>query len=460
MRLDEIVARTRLDLADRMRQVPRTTLERRLHPSDRSLAAALGRSHAGFILECKRASPSAGLLAGSYDPARIATAYAPFADAVSVLTDGAFFRGAPEHLELVRDAVPLPVLCKDFVVDPYQVVEARAHGADAILLMLSVLDDAAWRDCVRTAQAAGIETLTEVHDEGELHRAIALEAPIIGINNRDLRTMNVDLEVTARLAPLVPADRLLVGESGIRTHADARRLGPLVDALLVGTSLMGAADLPGAVRRLVFGITKVCGLTRTEDAREAWAAGATHGGLIFAEESPRRVTEPAASAIRASAPLAWVGVFVNAAPETVIRAAEHLRLSAVQLHGEESPAQVQDLRARLPEACEIWKAVRVRDHIPRPADTGADRIVVDAWHPDQRGGTGLTVDWSLVASHPDRDRLILGGGLTSDNAAEADGLDVGGLDVNSGAESTPGIKAPELVRAFLKARRGRGRAPA
>jgi indole-3-glycerol phosphate synthase / phosphoribosylanthranilate isomerase len=460
MRLDEMLARTRLDLADRMRQVPRATLDRSVRPSDRSLAAALRHPHAGFILECKRAAPSTGLLVGAYDPKRIAAAYAPFADAVSVLTDGPFFRGTHEHLDLVRTAVPLPVLCKDFVVDPYQVIEARVHGADAVLLMLSLLDDAAWTACAGAARAVGLETLTEVHDEDELRRAIALDAPIIGINNRDLRTMEVDLEVTARLAPLVPPDRLLVGESGIRTHAEAHRLGSLVDALLVGTSLMRETDLPGAVRRLVFGITKVCGLTRVEDARDAWAAGATHGGLILTEESPRRVTESAANAIRSSAPLAWVGVFVNAAPEEVTRAAEHLRLSAVQLHGEESPAQVRDLRSRLPEGCEVWKAVRVRERVPRLDETGADRLVIDAWHPDQRGGTGLPVDWSLVAGHPDRARLILGGGLSPGNAAAADALDLWGLDVNSGVETAPGIKSQALLSAFFHARRGRGREPA
>lgn len=457
MALEVILARTRQDLVTRMREVPRDILERTLRPSDRSFAAALRRSHTGFIMECKQAAPSAGLLRAPYDPAAIARDYAPFADAVSVLTDGPFFQGAHAHLRDVRAAVDRPVLCKDFVVDPYQIMEARAHGADAVLLMLSVLDDAGWRACEATAQAVGIETLTEVHDDRELDRALALGAPIIGINNRDLATLSLDLEVTRRLAPRIPRDRIVVGESGIGTRADVRTLAPLVDALLVGTSLMRAADLPRAVRRLVVGEVKVCGLTRAEDARAAWEAGATFGGLIFAPGSPRQVTIEAARGVRETVPLRWVGVFVNAPLTEVARMAGELRLSAVQLHGEEPPDLIRGLRGHLPAGCEIWKAVRVRDRVPPLADTGADRLLLDAWQADRRGGTGRVFDWSLLHGHADQGRIILGGGLTPANAASAAALGVSGLDVNSGVESAPGIKSRELLAAFFAALRGPGR---
>ncbi len=457
MALDRIVARTRADVAERKRQTPLSRFAGAAAPSDRSLAAALRAPRTGFILECKRASPSQGVIREDYDPARIAEVYAPHADAVSVLTDAPFFQGLPDHLRMVRARTRGPVLCKDFVVDPYQVFEARAYGADAVLLMLSVLDDGGWRACAEAAARAGVETLTEVHDGPELERALALGAPVIGINNRNLQTLTVDLDTVRQLAPRVPADRVLVCESGIETHAQVRELRPLVDGFLVGTSLMREPDLDQAVRRLICGRVKVCGLTRAEDAAAAWAAGAGWGGMIFAAESPRRVTPEAADRLRRAAPLHWVGVFVNEAPERTARLAHDLGLAAVQLHGEESPALVGRLRQLLPPGCEVWKAVRVRDAIPPVDETGADRLLLDAWDPERRGGTGRTFDWELVSRHPERERLIVGGGLTPELAAPADGLGAWALDVNSGVEDRPGEKSPDRLAAFFAALRGTGR---
>lgn len=455
MALERILARTREDLARRMREAPLSRFGP-LTPSDRNFAAALRGPRTGFILECKQASPSEGLIRPEYDPAAIAADYAPFADAVSVLTDSPFFHGSLAHLTAVRDVVTKPVLRKDFVVDPYQVAEARAHGADAILLMLSVLDDAGYRDCAAAAREVGIGTLTEVHSFGELDRALALDAPVIGINNRDLTTLRVDLDTTRRLAPRVPADRVLVCESGIRSHHDVRQLRDSVDAFLVGTTMMRQANLGAAVRSVVHGITKVCGLTRPEDAHGAWAAGATHGGVIFAAESPRQVSVERAAVLVRSAPLQWVGVFVNSLPAEVADVATRLGLAAVQLHGEESPADVTTLRAQLNPRCELWKAVRVQAAIPRVEDTGADRMVLDNFDPARRGGTGQRFNWSLLAGHPDLDRIVLSGGLNPQSAAAADAVGVWGLDVNSGVESSPGIKEDNMVRSFLANRRGHG----
>jgi indole-3-glycerol phosphate synthase/phosphoribosylanthranilate isomerase len=457
MALERILETTRAELDRRRRDIPVAGLLRRVRPADRSLARALARSRAGFIMECKCASPSEGVIRADYRPAEIARVYAEHADAISVLTDGPWFRGSLDHVQQVRAAVEQPVLRKDFILDPYQVIEARAHGADAVLLMLSVLDDAGWRDCSAAAGEVGLETLTEVHTDEELDRALALGAGIIGINNRDLTTLQVTLAPVRRLAPRVPTDRLVVCESGIRDHADVRSLTHLVDGFLVGTSLMRQADLAGAVRRLVFGETKVCGLTREADARAAWRAGATHGGLIFAAESPRRITPEQARNLTDAAPLRWVGVFVNQSPEIVAGIARTLRLSAVQLHGEETPDDVMAVRRALPEGCEVWKAVRVRDRIPRVAETGADRIVLDTWRSDRRGGTGERFDWSLLHSWPDRDRALLSGGLTPQLAAAAATTGTWGLDVNSGVEDRPGHKSAERLLAFFDALRGTGR---
>jgi indole-3-glycerol phosphate synthase / phosphoribosylanthranilate isomerase len=251
--LRAIVDRKRHDVAARERRTPLVVHQARAArlPRPRDLAAALAAPGPRFILECKAVSPSEGPLRLGLDPVEVARAYSGVADAISVVTDGPFFGGDLSMLAAVRLHCAVPVLCKDFVVSPYQVVEARALGADAILLMLSVLGDDEAYGCLSLAASLGMDCLVEVHDEAELARAVALPAPIIGINNRDLRSLRVDLAVTERLAPRVPGDRLLVSESGIRARADVARLEPLVDAFLVGSALMRRADLAAAARELV-----------------------------------------------------------------------------------------------------------------------------------------------------------------------------------------------------------------
>ncbi|WP_390884167.1 tryptophan synthase subunit beta [Actinomyces viscosus] len=225
--------------------------------SQRSFAAAL-RTRSGqapspqpaLIMECKAASPSRGTIRSDYDPASLAEQYAPYAAAVSVLTEPDRFNGSFEDLAAVREVVDVPVLCKDFIVDEVQVLAARSLGADAVLLMLSVVPDDVYRELADLAHHLGMEVLTEVSTPEEMHRAAALGAEVIGINNRDLRTLDTDLARTEEMAPLAPAGVVLVGESGVVSPDDVRRLSGLVDALLVGSSLSGAEDPAGAARGL------------------------------------------------------------------------------------------------------------------------------------------------------------------------------------------------------------------
>ena len=454
--LETILQAKRIEVERARRDRPLPRLLDGISVSDRDFGAALRGPRTGFVLEHKRRSPSENAIRTDADPRAVARAYAPFADAISVLTDTTFFGGSLDDLRRVREAVELPVLRKDFVVEPYQVIEARSAGADAVLLMLSVLDDSLWSACAAAATEYGMATLTEVHSETELRRAVALEAPIIGINSRDLRTLRVDLGLIKRLAPLLPADRVVVAESGIRTHADVAALRDCADAFLVGTSLMRERNLDGAVRRLIFGDVKICGLTRAADAQAAWQAGATWGGLVFAAESPRRVDVEVARGVRSAAPLRWAGVFVNDSPRRIAEVARELRLDAVQLHGEETPEHFAAVRGFLAEGCEVWNAVRVRDGQTPPdlAATDSDRLLLDAYQPQARGGTGTSFDWSVVRHHPDRERLVLAGGLTPDNARAADAVGAGLLDVSSGVEVAPGIKSPERIDAFFAALRG------
>jgi indole-3-glycerol phosphate synthase/phosphoribosylanthranilate isomerase len=450
--LAEIVARKRTDVAERLAGIGLAELRAKAAPAARSLGAALARPGARFIMEVKKASPSAGRLAAA-DAGAQARAYAGAADAVSVLTDTPYFGGSLDDLRAVRAAFDGPVLAKDFVIDPRQVAEARIAGADAILVMLSVLDDAEARLMIEEARALGMDALVEAHDEAEVARAVALGAPLIGINNRNLKTLAVDLAVTERLARLVPADRVIVAESGVEDRADVARLAPYADAFLVGSALMRAATPARAARALAYGRVKICGVTNEEDAVLASRAGANWVGMVMVPGTPRAVTLAQAEKIAAAADgAAPVAVFRNEKMMAVADAARAAGLAAVQLHGAEDAAYIRGLRNLLPAAVEIWATGAVGETVPEPR-LGADRTLFDTSVGGRTGGTGIAFDWARLEGRNELGSALLAGGLRPDNAAAAARVGAYALDVCSGVEAAPGRKDPARLGAFFAALR-------
>jgi indole-3-glycerol phosphate synthase len=255
--LDRIVADKREELAAAKDKIPLAELRLSAEsaPATRQFSVALAGPGVGLIAEVKKASPSRGLLRADFDPVRLATTYRESgAAAVSVLTDQKHFQGSLDHLHDIRDALPdgPPLLRKDFIFDEYQLFEARRNGADAVLLITAILESSALRELIQACSALYLDALVEVHDERELSRAVAADASIIGINNRDLRTFEIELATSERLAPLAPSGATVVAESGIFTREDVRRLGKCgVDAVLIGEALVTASDPAAKIRELL-----------------------------------------------------------------------------------------------------------------------------------------------------------------------------------------------------------------
>jgi indole-3-glycerol phosphate synthase/phosphoribosylanthranilate isomerase len=471
--LGRIVAETRERLVQRRREFPLDRIMA-LSPtpgSRRSFGAALVRTdRANVIAEFKRRSPSRGVIREDLHPVRVAQAYeVAGAAALSVLTEERHFGGSLDDLQEARAATLLPTLRKDFVVDPYQIWEAWYAGADAVLLIAAVLSDRELAVLAGTAEEAGLDAVFEVHDAEELARALAAGARILGVNNRDLRTMQVSLETGLALASRIPDEVVAVAESGIRSGVDIRRLRDAgYDAFLIGERLMESVDPGEALEGLLAEAAvpaaamshgpshihvKVCGITSVEDALAAARAGADAIGFIFWSRSPRFVSvETARRICRALPPFVTrVGVFVDALRQDLVSTAEAVGLDVLQLHGSESPQDIAGLPRRVLKALRVGSDFRVEDALRYQGCTSG--ILLDTRVEGLAGGTGQTFDWSVAREVRRRTPfLALAGGLDPDNVRDAiEAARPDAVDVSSGVESSPGRKDPERVRAFIDA---------
>lgn len=444
--LTRIVARKRCEVEARFGTDPAPGAQ----PTPRSLRKALSRPGARFIMEVKPRSPSGHV--AKNQPLEALAAYRHSADAISVLTDEPDFGGSLALLSQVRHNYGGPILAKDFIVDARQVTEARSHGADAVLCMMSVLDDEGAKAVLDEAGQLAMDVIVEVHDERQLDRALALGARIIGINNRDLKTLRTDLSVTERLSTKIPDEILVISESGISRREDVARLAPLVDGFLVGSALMASEDISFDARYLVHGATKVCGLTRVSDVALAARFGATHAGFIFVPGTPRAVDLDRARTLVSTARdfgLRTVGVFKDMDAKEIAAIVNPLGLQVIQYHGQTRDREASLIRSRVRASTELWGLCAVTCKGLSEAPLYADRTLFDTKGAGGLGGTGRTFDWELLKTQRTLGESFLAGGIGPGNAREASQVGAFGLDVCSGIEGVPGSKDSMKIEALF-----------
>jgi len=481
--LDKIIEATKIRVAqEKQVESPEAVKAAALAlPSDTGFPfeAALRQQDFNFICEVKKASPSKGIIAEHFHYLDIAKEYeVAGAAAISVLTEPDFFKGDKKYLQEIASTVKIPVLRKDFIIDEYQIYQAKVWGASAILLICACLDVPTLTKFRELADSLGLSSLVEAHDEHEVQMAIDCGARIIGVNNRNLKDFTVDVQNSVRLRNLVEDDVIFVSESGLETPEDIQVLRDNN----IGVALMGETFMrsPNKVEKLayLYGPTyytpkvKMCGISKVETIPAIIDAKPDYMGLVFApskrqvtveqaktlveelykqnvvgNNSEAEQTEPVTSLDTASSEtIKTVGVFVNETIENLLKIAEEVKLDVIQLHGDEDESFIQILKEQ--SNVEVWKAVQVRSAVDAEKwiDSSADMLLFDAYHKDERGGTGEVFDWSSLDEF--ERPFMLAGGIDSTNVARAiRTVRPYGIDISSGIE-TNGVKDDEKMKAF------------
>ena len=476
MILDKIIEATKIRVAQEKEvESPEAVKAAALAlPSDTGFPfeAALRQQDFNFICEVKKASPSKGIIAEHFPYLDIAKEYeVAGAAAISVLTEPDFFKGNKKYLQEIASTVKIPVLRKDFIIDEYQIYQAKVWGASAILLICACLDVPTLTKFRELADSLGLSSLVEAHDEHEVQMAIDCGARIIGVNNRNLKDFTVDVQNSVRLRNLVEDDVIFVSESGLETPEDIQVLRDNN----IGVALMGETFMrsPNKVEKLayLYGPTyytpkvKMCGISKVETIPAIVDAKPDYMGLVFAP-SKRQVTVEQAKILIEELHkqcinhydikvVKTVGVFVNETLDNLVRIADTANLDAVQLHGDEDEAFIQSLKERT--NVEVWKAIQIRTaaDTEKWIDSSAEMLLFDAYHKDERGGTGEVFDWSSLDAF--ERPFMLAGGIDSTNVARAiRTVRPYGIDISSGIE-TNGMKDDKKITAFTKIVKSIGR---
>ena len=467
MILDKIIEATQIRVAQEKEvETPEAVKAAALAlPSDTGFPfeVALRQQDFNFICEVKKASPSKGIIAEHFPYLDIAKEYeVAGAAAISVLTEPDFFKGDKKYLQEIASTVKIPVLRKDFIIDEYQIYQAKVWGASAILLICACLDVPTLTKFRELADSLGLSSLVEAHDEKEVQMAIDCGARIIGVNNRNLKDFTVDVQNSVRLRNLVQDDVIFVSESGLETPEDIQVLRDNN----IGVALMGETFMrsPNKVEKLayLYGPTyytpkvKMCGISKVETIPAVVDAKPDYMGLVFAPSKRQVTVEQAKTLVEElhkqyavrynSETIKTVGVFVNETVENLLKIAEEVKLDVIQLHGDEDESFIQILKEQ--SNVEVWKAVQVRSaaDAEKWIDSSADMLLFDAYHKDERGGTGEVFDWSSLDEF--ERPFMLAGGIDSTNVARAiRTVRPYGLDISSGIE-TNGVKDDEKIKAF------------
>ena len=476
MILDRIVEATKIRVAqEKQVETPEAVKAAALAlPSDTGFPfeAALRQQDFNFICEVKKASPSKGIIAEHFPYLDIAKEYeVAGAAAISVLTEPDFFKGDKKYLQEIASTVKIPVLRKDFIIDEYQIYQAKVWGASAILLICACLDVPTLTKFRELADSLGLSSLVEAHDENEVQMAIDCGARIIGVNNRNLKDFTVDVQNSVRLRNLVQDDVIFVSESGLETPEDIQVLRDNnIGVALMGETFMRSLNKVEKLSYL-YGPTyytqkvKMCGISKVETIPAVVEAKPDYMGLVFAPSKRQVTVEQAKTLVEElhkgyvkkygsdteqdkDDTIKTVGVFVNETVDNLVTIANEVNLDAVQLHGDEDETFIQSLKERT--NVEVWKAVQIRSAVDAEAwiDSSADMLLFDAYHKDERGGTGEVFDWSSLDEF--ERPFMLAGGIDSTNVARAiRTVRPYGIDISSGIE-TNGVKDDEKIKAFTK----------
>jgi len=469
--LDEINAHKRVEIADAKRKAGLADLKNShlFTRATNSLKGALREPGAsGIIAEFKTKSPSKGVINSTADVMIVTSGYvAAGVSGLSVLTDNHFFGGSLADLVNAREANPLtPVLRKDFILDPYQIYEAKACGADLILLIAASLTKDEMLVLARTARELGLEVLAEFHTEAELEKLNPL-IDIVGVNNRNLKTFEVDLEISVRLGSLLPEKFVRISESGLSTAENIRYLRKAgFEGFLMGENFMKTPDPARACKQFIGEIgeftahgsrlsVKVCGMRDPENINQVSQAGPDFIGYIFQPESSRYVGKEPDPSIFEQVPssIVKVGVFVNEKPGSLLQLCRQYGLPAAQLHGNETPAFCQTLKEnnltviKAFSLHETFDFNQLKDYL-----TAVDYFLFDT-KGNLRGGTGTKFDWKILERYPFDIPFFLSGGIRPADTAELKKLkhpQLFAIDINSGFETAPALKDAGAVGKFME----------